>query len=73
MHKNNELFWAFVIAITLASVIALVGFLFVRPENTTQAMFRLADSLVTGALGFFAGRASLASSGKPDSSGVLTK
>lgn len=63
----NELFWAFVVAIVLASILASIGFLFPRPDNSTQAIFRIADALVTGALGFFAGRASVISRRPPDS------
>jgi hypothetical protein len=60
-QKTNELFWAFVIAIAFAAILGAIAFLVPRPDTATQAMFRLADSLVTGALGFFAGSALRAS------------
>jgi hypothetical protein len=59
MPRTTEMFWAFVYAITMATLLSVIGFILPRPENTTQAIFRIADALVTGALGFFAGRASV--------------
>jgi hypothetical protein len=58
-QRTSELFWAFVYAITMATLLSVIGYVLPRPENTTQAIFRIADALVTGALGFFAGRASV--------------
>jgi hypothetical protein len=58
-QKATEMFWAFVYAITMATILSVIGYVLPRPENTTQAIFRIADALVTGALGFFAGRASV--------------
>ena len=55
---KNELFWAYALSITLASLLGTVAYIYQRPENTTAAMYRLAEALITGALGFFAGRAS---------------
>ncbi len=53
--EQMELFWAFVIAIVLASALSVIGYLYPNPNN--QEIFRIANDLVTGALGFFAGRA----------------
>jgi hypothetical protein len=58
-QKMSELFWAFVYAVTMATLLSIIGYVLPRPENTTQAIFRIADALITGALGFFAGRASM--------------
>ena len=40
-QKTTEMFWAFVYAITMATLLSVIGFVLPRPENTTQAMFRL--------------------------------
>ena len=57
---RNEIFLGFVFAIGCATLLAIFGDL--RESQNTQVstpeMFRLSNALVTGALGFFAGRAS---------------
>lgn len=55
---TDTMFLAFVVAITLATVLSIIGYIFPRPDTTTQHIFQIASELVTGALGFFAGRAS---------------
>jgi len=53
----NELFWAFIIALLLASALAAVAYLFPGSDPSREHVFEIANSMVTGALGFFAGRA----------------
>lgn len=57
---RNEIFMGFVFAITCATLLAIVGDLreSASTQTSTPEMFRLSNALVTGALGFFAGRAS---------------
>ena len=76
MHKNNELFWAFVIAMHALRQHHRARWLSVRPARRTPRRRCLGWLIrsVTGALGFFAGRASLvSSSGKPDNPGDVDK
>jgi hypothetical protein len=61
--QATEMFWAFVIAITLATILSIIGYVFSRPDTATQHIFTIANDLVTGALGFFAGRAAAKASG----------
>lgn len=61
MPQTTEMFWAFIAAITFATILAIIGH--VLPGQGSEQIFRIADALVTGALGFFAGRAM--SSGGP--------
>lgn len=48
---------AFSAAIILGSALACVGYLFPGSDTARQEIFQIASSLVTGALGFFAGHA----------------
>jgi hypothetical protein len=52
------MFWAFIYAVTMATLLSIIAYILPRPENASQAVYRIADALVTGALGFFAGRVS---------------
>jgi uncharacterized membrane protein len=54
----NELFWAFVVALVLASLLASIGYIYPGSDTARHDMFSIASAMVTGALGFFAGRAS---------------
>lgn len=56
---SNEIFLGFCFAIGCAAVLAIVGDLreSAATQTSTPEMFRLSNALVTGALGFFAGRA----------------
>jgi hypothetical protein len=56
--QTNELFWAFVIALFLASYLATIGYLHPGSDTARQYIFQIANGMVTGALGFFAGRVS---------------
>jgi len=58
MNDNREMFWAFISAICLASALASVGYIFAGPTDARQEIFQIANALVSGAMGFFAGRAS---------------
>jgi hypothetical protein len=57
---SNEIFLGFCFAIGCATLLAIVGNYHESPgtQTSTPEMFRLSNALVTGALGFFAGRAS---------------
>ena len=55
MPQTTEMFWAFIAAIFCASTLAIIGH--VMPGQGSEQIFRISDALVTGALGFFAGRA----------------
>jgi len=68
--SNNELFWAFVIALICASYLATIGYLFPGTDTARQYVFQIASGMVTGALGFFAGRASAVANGPPQLPGV---
>jgi hypothetical protein len=58
MKNPNELYRAFLFAVGIAAVLAIVGYVVPRPDGAVQNIYRIADALVTGGLGFFAGRAS---------------
>lgn len=57
---SNEIFLGFCFAIGCATVLAIIGNHneSSSTQQSTPEMFRLSNALVTGALGFFAGRAS---------------
>jgi hypothetical protein len=57
---SNEIFLGFCFAIGCATLLAIVGNYHesTSTQTSTPEMFRLSNALVTGALGFFAGRAS---------------
>lgn len=62
----NELFWAFVIALAFATTLSLVAYIFPGTDSARSQVFRVADDMVSGALGFFAGRAMAARSNDAD-------
>jgi hypothetical protein len=57
---SNEIFLGFVFSIGCATILAIIGNFHesTSTQQSTPEMFRLSNALVTGALGFFAGRAS---------------
>ena len=59
MNDNREMYWAFVVAISLGSCLASVGYIFSGTADARQEIFQIANALVSGAMGFFAGRASV--------------
>ena len=65
MDQKNDLFWAFIVAIICASVLSALAFIFPRSDRAIDGIDRIADGLVTGALGFFAGHASNSSPTAP--------
>lgn len=64
-QSTNELFWAFVIALVLASILAALAYVFPGTDAARHDVNTIADAMVTGALGFFAGRATAARSEQP--------
>ncbi|KAA6459637.1 hypothetical protein DYQ86_16085 [Acidobacteria bacterium AB60] len=62
--KQSEMFWAFVVALILASADATIAYIFPGTDAARHDMAALASDMVTGALGFFAGRAMAAAPSK---------
>lgn len=56
---KSTMFWAFITAITYAFILALVSYVHPGTDTARQMINQTAGSLITGALGFFAGRASI--------------
>ena len=65
MNRTTEMFWAFVCALVLSSYLATIAYLLPGTDAARTHMFELSSSMVTGALGFFAGRASTRGDGPP--------
>jgi len=58
MNDSHQMFWAFVFAIFLSACLASIGYIFSGSADARQEIFQIANALVSGAMGFFAGRAS---------------
>ena len=65
MDKFPQPFWAILLAI-LGVVLCVVTYLLPRDATAEQASFGIAQALVTGALGAFAGHALAKSEMKPE-------
>lgn len=55
---KSTMFWAFIVAISYAFCLSLVSYIHPGTDTARQMINQTASSLITGALGFFAGRGS---------------
>jgi hypothetical protein len=52
----NDLFWAFVVALLISGTLTVVAYVFPGSDASRNHVFEIANGMVEGALGFFAGR-----------------